>query len=650
MTQLQRASIHWQTDAQGHTVPVSEAFDDVYFSRAGGLAETHYVFLQGNQLPVRFANLQAHQSFVIAETGFGTGLNFLATCLLWSQNAPKNARLHFISTEKFPLSLDDLQLALTAWRDTHTTPWIDALLSQYPLLMAGCHRLHISDQITLDLWFGDALESFERILHTSSDRRTASDTAIKGVDAWFLDGFAPSKNSDLWSDELFALMAKLSDTHATIATFTAAGFVRRGLMAAGFEVQKIKGFGHKREMLTAQIHNQATNTIAPPKSITIIGAGISGVMSAIALSRRGHRVTLIDKNLPMSGASGNPRALLAPKLTLLGQAVHHLPTVSFLYAHRQYKVMNAQFAKLHHAHADCDGTIFDEAGVVDFLLPSQKSAEKRAEQIADYPHALIHRIENDAYPTADITSFVPMGGLVNTANIRTLIEQDTRIEFCQATIAQLTTDHDGIILHQSDGQSQRFDTAVICAGFESECLDDTLFVCRKIRGQLSWLSFDKQVSQKLTLPIYPVKYDGYCAAFDDHSDTKFLFGASFVRNSTDTTISADEHQFNHDKLASALPKLTAQLDDAMHHKHAQLTGKVGIRAQTPDYHPLVGRVGDQSNLYTLYGMGSKGFGFAPLCAEILADVIDGGILPIDRTLLDKLNPSRPRLQTPLTNT
>ncbi len=653
MTHLQRASIHWQTDAQGHTVPVSDVFDDVYFSQAGGLAETHYVFLQGNHLPDRFDTLHDHQRFVIAETGFGTGLNFLATCLLWADTAPPSARLHFISTEKFPLSIADLRTALTAWRDERTTLWIDALFEQYPLLMAGCHRLHISETITLDLWLGDAYESFSSILATSTARQADGHTgAIQKVDAWFLDGFAPSKNSDLWSDELFALMAQLSANHATVATFTAAGFVRRGLMGAGFITKKIKGFGHKREMLTAHIDKPTTNHTAQPKSVAVIGAGISGVMSAIALSRRGHRVTVFDKHAPMSGASGNPRALLAPKLTLLNQAMHHLPTVSFLYAYRQYSAMNTKLNELDKLskldkNTQAHPAVFEMTGVVDFLLPSQKSAEKRAEQIADYPHALIHRIDNDAYPTADITSFVPMGGLINTASIRTLIEHDDKISFCQTNIERITADADGMTVMAQNGQAKRFDTAVICAGYESECLSDALFVCRKIRGQLSWLELDHIADD--SLPSHPVKYDGYCASFCDDGVSKFLFGASFVRNSTDTTISDDEHKFNQDKLNLALPTLGKQITQALDGKPNKLDGKVGIRAQTPDYHPLVGQVSNKPNLYTLYGMGSKGFSFAPLCAEILADVIDGGILPIDKTLLDKLNPNRPRLQTPLSD-
>ncbi|USZ14641.1 tRNA (5-methylaminomethyl-2-thiouridine)(34)-methyltransferase MnmD [Moraxella sp. FZFQ2102] len=632
MTQLQRASIHWQTDAQGHTIPVSEAFDDVYFSRAGGLAETHYVFLQGNQLPTRFANLQAHQSFVIAETGFGTGLNFLATCLLWSQNAPKNARLHFISTEKFPLSLDDLQLALTAWRDEHTTPWIDALLSQYPLLMAGCHRLHISDQITLDLWFGDAYDSFG----TLADNLT--DTCQK-VDAWFLDGFAPSKNSDLWSVELFKQFARLSHSATTLATFTAAGFVRRNLQEAGFQVNKIKGFGHKREMITAQFVSDVINpTPRARKHIAIIGAGISGVMTAIALSRRGHRISLIDKSTPMRAASGNPRALLAPKLTLIEHAHNHLPTVSFLYAQRIYKNLSKslQESDTHSA------PIFEPTGAVDFLLPSQKSAEKRSAQIAPYPDALIYQMDDSGYQTADIATFVPLAGLINTQSIAKLIAHLPNITVIQDTVDKLEKSDNSINLYLSNGGVQCYDSVVICAGFESELLDDTLFKCRKIRGQLSWVTFPQLLAQK-GLPKTPIKYDGYCAAFDDgDGEHKFLFGASFVRNSTDTTISLDEHQFNLSKLTAALPDIAAALPDV-----SEFHGKVGIRAQTPDYHPLVGQIDTQ--LFTLYGMGSKGFSFAPLCAEILADLMNGTILPIDQILLDKLNPKRERLQTPLTD-
>ncbi|MDO4895455.1 FAD-dependent 5-carboxymethylaminomethyl-2-thiouridine(34) oxidoreductase MnmC [Moraxella sp.] len=623
MNHIEQAIIDWQSDAQGHLVPTSPIFDDVYFSKAGGLDETHHVFLAGNDLPNRFANLPSGSRFVIAETGFGTGLNFLATCLLWQQTAPKDAHLHFISTEKFPLSKSDLSTALFTWRNDDTSVWIDALLDNYPLPMMGCHRLHISEQITLDLWYGDAKQSLTTLLETQTMLGR-----VGGVMAWFLDGFSPSKNSDLWSDELFELIAKLCHHQATLATFTAAGFVRRGLMAAGFLVKKTKGFGFKREMLTATIHQDTPPSLTQqhPKHIAIVGAGISGVMLADALAKRGHHITLIDQNPPMSGASGNPRALFAPKLSLIQTAHQHLSTVGFLYAWRVYR------------HLNTDQSVFEETGVIDFLLPSQKSAQKRAEQIAPYPDELIHQIDTHLYPTAEIICHVPMGGLLSPANIYQAIKKQPNIHFVQTAINHINTDDQQAHL-VSQTHHITADHVVICAGFLSDALSDELFVCRKIRGQLSWVAMNDEHHQ---LPSTPIKYDGYCGQFYKDNQTHLLFGASFVRNSTDDGVYDEEHQFNQDKLTNALPEIAKQIS------HQPLFGKAGIRAQTPDYHPIVGMIGDDDKRYAMYGMGSKGFCFAPLCSQILADIITGGILPIDAELLKKISPNRPRLQTPLT--
>lgn len=623
MHKIQSAKINWQNDQHGCCVPVSCEFDDVYFSQAGGLAESEYVFLQGNHLPDRFCQVAAFQTFVIAETGFGTGLNFLATCKLWATTAKPNARLHFISTEKFPLTKSDLKKALSFCKDSDIQPWIDALLKNYPLLIHGCHRLHISEQITLDLWLGDATDSLQSIIGTQNH-------STSKVDAWFLDGFAPSKNSEMWSQSLFECIAKLSHHATTLATFTAAGFVRRLLIHIGFDVKKIKGFGHKREMLTATF-NQGEQPVHQRKHIAIIGAGISGVMSAFALSRRGHNVTLIDTHQPMSQASGNPRALFAPKLTLFCNASSHLPTVSFLYTFRQYHQLNQK------ALSKNLNQIFEQTGVVDFLLPTQKNAQKRREQIAPYPNSLIKPLDDkqilsDGYQT-DFAAFSSMAGLVNPANLRQLVLQSPSIDFQQRQVQKIIDNEDGVTLF-CEQQEIKAQLAIICSGYQSDLLDDDLFVCRKIRGQLSWASVNQSCR-------HPIKYDGYCANFIDDSRHYLLFGASFVRNCTQTDIRDTEHQFNLNKLRVALPSVADALPSI-----TQMHGKAGIRAQTPDYHPLLGQINNK-NIYTLYGMGSKGFSFAPFCAEVLADLIDGTILPIGNEMLAKLSPNRPRLQTAL---
>ncbi|MGH1397792.1 MAG: tRNA (5-methylaminomethyl-2-thiouridine)(34)-methyltransferase MnmD [Alphaproteobacteria bacterium] len=205
----------------------SKEFDDVYFSAVDGLAETRHVFLDGNGVPEAWGGVD---EFVIAETGFGTGLNFLAVWKLFTESAAAGQRLRFISVEKFPLSRDDIAGALSHWPELAEQR--EAFLAAYDDVLA-CGRGVFGD-VTLELHLGDVKDVLPRW--------------DVPVNAWFLDGFKPSTNPDMWSDFVFGQMARLSDVGTSFATFTAAGFVRRGLAGAGFEVRKVKGFGTKRDM------------------------------------------------------------------------------------------------------------------------------------------------------------------------------------------------------------------------------------------------------------------------------------------------------------------------------------------------------------------------------------------------------------------
>ncbi len=213
-------------------VPRSKEFDDVYFSAEDGLAETRHVFLLGNNLPESWME---QDCFTICETGFGTGLNFLAALKMWN-DCPKDrrpARLRFISFEKFPLNRDFIEAHLSRWSEVSGE--LATLLSVYPDDMVGGKRdLLIGDDVELSLIFGDVNVEIPK---------------LEGVvDCWFLDGFKPSSNADMWSDTVFENMSRLSHVGTSFATFTSAGFVRRGLKSVGFDVQKIAGFGRKREM------------------------------------------------------------------------------------------------------------------------------------------------------------------------------------------------------------------------------------------------------------------------------------------------------------------------------------------------------------------------------------------------------------------
>lgn len=222
------ATVEWQNGQ-----PYSSVFKDIYFSCENGLHETEHVFINGNQLISRWRQL-IEPRFTIIETGFGTGLNFLCAAAHWLQNTSENAVLHFISIEKFPLNPEDLAAALAHWSSLKLLA--DVLIQQYPQLLQSGSLALFEGRVILSLHLSDV----SKAMHCLNAR----------ADAWFLDGFAPSKNPDMWQPALFQSMAQHSHIGTSLATFTSAGIVRRGLQAAGFQVSKQPGFGKKREMIT----------------------------------------------------------------------------------------------------------------------------------------------------------------------------------------------------------------------------------------------------------------------------------------------------------------------------------------------------------------------------------------------------------------
>ena len=221
--------INWQ-DGQ----PFCTRFGDVYFSSDSGLEESRHVFLRGNRLAERFAALPAGRGFTIGETGFGTGLNFLCAWQLFEQVAPPGASLDFFSVEKFPLQADELRAALALWPELHV--YAEALLAHWPQCAPGWNRRSFADgRVRLMLAFCDVAEALPKF--------------GGGVDAWFLDGFSPSKNPEMWAQPVLDSIACASYAGTTLATYTCTGWVRRGLQQAGFTVEKMAGFGRKREML-----------------------------------------------------------------------------------------------------------------------------------------------------------------------------------------------------------------------------------------------------------------------------------------------------------------------------------------------------------------------------------------------------------------
>lgn len=700
------AKLTWHEDENGTLVPVSDIFGDVYYSLADGLAKSRYVFIEQNHLPERFEQLFRNEAatpyancFTIAELGFGTGLNVLATWQLWRQiksqtsnaDSPNRPRLHIISTEKYPLTHADLSRSLESWkqRDDSLSPLITQLLTQYPTLVSGCHRLHLDDDITLDLWLGDAVLSLQNLSSTQSMPFNKAH-----VDAWYLDGFTPSCNESLWTEQIFEQIARLSKLGSTAATFSSACVIKHSLRSAGFKAKKVKGFGHQREMLTATYLDSAQQTkhvdgtdsinhkvsdklsvattnnsnsvneqpVHSYQQVAIIGAGVSGLMAAWSLAQRGMQITLLDKSAPLAGASGNPRALLAPKMTPLAHVADHLHSTSYLYSQRFYK-------QLDESATASNAPVFEPTATLDLLLKANVSVE----QIAQYPEQMATTLSSEqAKSVSELQQqnlaknlYLPQAGLINPKAFADKVLNHPHITFKQAETEKIITSEsdfdrvslNGVKLHCASGELIEADAVIIATAFDSKSLDARIFEFRKIRGQLSW--FEPTSKQLNALPKLPLKYGGYCATFtpktnDDDinpvtpNTPAFLLGASFVRNQTSTEIRQSEHATNRDKLITAIPELAKILpNESDDEAFSGWQARVGIRAQTPDYHPLVGQVDTQGLIWTLSGMGSKGYAFAPLCAEVLADMMTGQFVPLSNTLLAKLSPHRKSLQKAL---
>ncbi|WED69257.2 bifunctional tRNA (5-methylaminomethyl-2-thiouridine)(34)-methyltransferase MnmD/FAD-dependent 5-carboxymethylaminomethyl-2-thiouridine(34) oxidoreductase MnmC [Pectobacterium colocasium] len=655
---IQHASLSW--NAQG--TPVSQQFDDVYFSNQDGLAETRYVFLKGNQFPERFAT-HPRTACVVAETGFGTGLNFLT---LWQafagfrQQQPQATlrHLHFISFEKFPLRQHDLAAAHAQWPEL--AAFADELREQWPLPLPGCHRLILAQgAITLDLWFGDVNTLLPEL----------DDTQNHQVDAWFLDGFAPSKNPDMWTDNLFQAMARLCRKEGTFATFTAAGFVRRGLQQAGFQVSKIKGFGQKREMLSGILPDTlpaisptpwyARPTASTTDDIAIIGGGIASVLTALALQRRGANVTLYCAEAqPATGASGNRQGALYPLLNNRHDAVSRFFSLAFDFARRSYTALAQQGLAFEHQWCGVSQLAWDE-----------KSARK-IEQIqqGEWPEGLVvsvdaQQLEKQSGLNPGVNGITyPDGGWLCpaelTASALKLAEQNGLSVQMSTTVSTLEKTDDGWALTLSTGQRVHHAVVVLANGYHITDWPQTSHLpAYAVRGQVSHIPTNPVLGQLKQV----LCYDGYLTPVSPRHQTHCI-GASYVRGETRCDYREEEQQENRQRLLNCLPDAewvkTIDVSDAQ--------ARQGVRSALRDHLPLLGAVPDYEqtlaeyeerlhpqhradtvpsapywqDLFIIGALGSRGLCSAPLTAEVLASQIYGEPLPLDRDTLAALNPNR----------
>ena len=614
-SKLQTAELDWEI-VDDIEIPISKQFGDVYFSKDNGLLETRHVFLNGNDLTERLSQLHDYQYFCVGETGFGTGLNILTLWQLWQQvRLDNHSHLHVVSVEKFPLNKADLIRALNVW--TELKPLAEKLIHQYPLPIAGCHRLSFPEErFSIDLWLGDAQDIFPTIPKTQT------------VNAWFLDGFAPSCNPDMWQANVLDHMVRLSDFGTTFASFSVAGIIKRGLKQHGIQISRPRGFGHKREMLKAiwldtsqtetQSQDSETTIAAPPKSetskqrkIAIIGAGIAGLSSAWAFAQRGHQVTIYEQNEPLSGASGNPLALLNPKLCPIEQAHEHLMTLSWQHALNFYPQFKA----------------FRPIQVQQIAL---KNADELSGLVEQYPeNVLTANTTLECFPETEFPSLtLHQAGAVSPHQLRDEILQHANIRIEKVKISRLESTDSQVTLWQDQQIIAITDHAIVCCAKQSAELFENYPVLKPIRGQVSWV----ENSQRPLALDQAYSYGGYCMQLDT---AQLILGASFYPNRDDAEVLTEDHVHNYELIHNVFPKYAQGLPSV-----DTWQGRASVRAQSLDYLPLVGKIQNLGQIYTFAGLGSKGFLFAPLCSEILAALILGELCPVPQSLLDKLNPQR----------
>lgn len=589
------ASIDWQ-----QATPVAPAFDDPYFSRDNGPAETDHVFVAGNALAERFASLPAQAQFGIGETGFGTGLNFLRACECFLSHAPADARLHFISTEKHPLRRHDLSRALQCWPESELGR---ELLAQWPAASAGFHRRQFADgRISLTLLQGDSVAMLRQLQYP--------------VDAWFLDGFAPARNPDMWQPALFAELARLSRPGTTLATFTAAGFVRRGLQQAGFAMQRVPGFGRKREMLTGAIAGIWQPRIRPALSAIVIGAGLAGASCARALADQGVEVTVLDPQGIANAASGNLAGVVYTTPSAHPTAQNRFYQSSYLHA-----LSWLQLQRFPRSEAD---------GALSGVLQYPKDNRLAEKAVAALASGLWPDSELAAAAGPDGSLHLRNGGylspprwcqqLLEHARIRLVTERALSLQF---------VGHWQVVTDQGSHQADHIILANAAAALS--LIDIPALKLKQIRGQVSYVratGASHQWQQAICHAGYltPALNGLHCvgATFDLHDDS------AQARDEDD--------QRNLDELRQHLPEHWQALGGEL---AEVIERRVGFRCQSTDFLPLAGAVPAQpTGLWMSIAHGSRGITGTPLCADLLAAQILNMPAPIDQEMIDALSPAR----------
>ncbi|HEY5409566.1 MAG TPA: tRNA (5-methylaminomethyl-2-thiouridine)(34)-methyltransferase MnmD [Caulobacteraceae bacterium] len=583
----ERAILDWSQDG----APRSRRFDDVYFSAEGGLDEARAVYLAGCGLPDAW---RGRSRFTVGELGFGTGLNILALLELWRRTRPVGGRLVIFSIEAFPLSREDAAAALRAWPELEDLA--APLIRRWPTA-EGFHRIDFPGlDASLDLAVMEAAEA----LHAWDGR----------ADAWFLDGFSPAKNPEMWREAVLTLLAQRSVPGARAASFTIAGAVRRGLQAAGFSVERRPGFGRKAERLEARLGEAAPQTDYPAPRVCIIGAGIAGAALARAVKAQGLRPLVISG--AGVAASGNPAALVTPRFDAGGGVMARLHAQAFARAVTLYEdeipesLIARGVLQLQAGPRDgrrfgvvAESPLFEPDGLE--LLSTAAAGERLGE------------------PGEAGGLWIEEGLVIEPASVLGAWLADCPRLEAEATSLRRTADGWAVI--GADGEIlAEADVVFIAGGFGSRRLWPELPL-QAVRGQASFAAVHERPQA--------AAWGGYVIPTREG----LLFGATHDRDREDVEVLEEDHRRNLQTLAKARPELAASLQGR------PLAGRAALRASTPDHAPVAAAL--EPGLFALSGLGGRGFTLAPLLAEHIVSEALGASSPLPLQLAAAVGRSRP---------
>jgi len=567
--------------------PRSRLYDDLYYSRDDGLAETRAVFLAGCGLPQRW---QGRRRFTVAELGFGTGLNVLALLDLWRAARPAGGHLSIFSVEAHPIGAAEAAAALAAWPEL--ADLAARITSRWPGRRPGFHRIDLPElAATLDVAVMPASDAL---------------AAWSGpADAWFLDGFAPAKNPAMWTDALMRQVAERSAPGALAATYTVAGQVRRALGLAGFTVERRAGFGRKRERLVATLPGESKSPEAP--TVAIVGAGIAGASLARAFASLGVTADVFEAAGVGAGASGNPAAVVTPRLDAgLGPGaqlyVQAFERAVRLYGELQGAVITRGALQLRIEERDT--ARFAKIAASDLFEPgslAELDANAAGAALGEpAPPALRFDAAVVIEPHRVLDAWLPQPTL--------------------ASIAAGRPDGQGWALLDADGQPLAH-AEIVClaagAGLAALWPDAPL---TPVRGQVSWAEG--------VAPPPAVSWGGYAATTPGGA----MFGATHDRGDASDGWRLEDDRRNLAEVAGRLPVLAARL------AAADIRGRASVRATVPDNLPLAGPLADK--LFVLGALGGRGFTLAPLLAEHIAALALGAPSPLPAPVAALLNPGR----------